>query len=300
MRILITGGSGFLGTHLSASLVAGGHQVTVLTRQSNRTARPGVAFVAWDPAGPAAALTPALAGADAIVNLAGDSIAAGRWTAAKKQRLRDSRIETTAKLVTAAREAATPPRVWINGSAIGYYGSRGDDRLTEASAPGSDFLARLAVDWEQSAAGAGAFARLVLIRTGIVLDAHEGALAKLLPPFKLFVGGPIGSGAQYMSWIHRDDWVSMAVWALTNDVSGPFNATAPGPVTNKEFSRALGRALGRPSILPAPAFAMRILLGEMADALLLSSQRVYPERAEAQGFRFGYRDLDGALGSIVG
>jgi uncharacterized protein (TIGR01777 family) len=300
MRIVIAGGSGFLGSHLSSALVAGGHLVVVLTRQAKPAARQGVTFVTWDPGGPTTALAPALAGADAIVNLAGDSIAAGRWTPARKKRLRDSRVDTTTTLVDAARRATPPPRAWINGSAIGYYGSRGDERLTEQSSPGSDFLAGLAVDWENAAKGAEAFARLVAIRTGIVLDAREGALAKLLPPFKLFVGGPIGSGRQYMSWIHRDDWVRMVIWALTSGVSGPINATAPMPVTNKEFSRTLGGVLGRPSFLPAPAFAMRILLGEMADALLLSSQRVYPEQAEAQGFRFGYRDLEAALRSIVG
>jgi uncharacterized protein (TIGR01777 family) len=259
-----------------------------------------VTFRTWNPAGPAAELAPALAGADALVNLAGESIAKGRWTAAKKRRLRDSRVDATRTLVAAARQTSTPPRIWVNGSAIGYYGSRGDQRLTESSAPGDDFLARLAVDWEKAAAGAAEFSRLVLIRTGIVLDREEGALAKLLLPFKLFVGGPVGSGAQYWSWVHRDDWVSLVVWALATDFSGPFNVTAPHPVTNRAFSQALGRVLSRPSVLPAPAFAMRLLLGEMADALLLSSQNVYPERAETHGFRFAFEDLDAALRSIVG
>jgi uncharacterized protein (TIGR01777 family) len=299
MRILIAGGSGFLGTHLSNALVAGGHQVMVLTRQTDRPARPGVTFVTWNAMDPASALVPTVSASDAVVNLAGESIAAGRWTAARKTRLRNSRVDTTTKLVEACRQAPKAPRTWVNGSAIGYYGSRGSERLTEESAPGNDFLARLAEDWEEAAEGAAAFARVVYIRTGIVLDRHHGALAKLILPFKLFVGGPVGSGEQYMSWIHRDDWVSMARWTLMSGVSGPFNATSPQPVTNKEFSRALGRALSRPSVLPAPAFAMRLLLGEMADALLLSSQRVYPERAQMQDFTFDHPDLDEALRSIL-
>jgi uncharacterized protein (TIGR01777 family) len=300
MRILIAGGSGFLGTHLSAALVAARHEVVILTRRAELPAKPGVTFLTWDPTRADAALSAAISGADAIVNLAGESIAAGRWTTARKERLRSSRVVTTAALVEAAARAAAPPGVWINGSAIGYYGSRGEERLTEGSPPGDDFLATVAADWEKSASGAAGFARLVCIRTGIVLDRREGALAKMLLPFKLFVGGPVGSGEQYMSWIHRDDWVSLATWALTTDVSGPLNATAPQPVTNREFGRALGRALSRPSVMPAPAFALRLLLGEMADALLLSSQRVYPERAQTQGFRFAFDDLDRAMRSIVG
>ena len=300
MRIAIAGGTGFLGTHLSHALIAGGHDVVVLTRRTTATKRPGLTYATWQPDRGIAQLLPVLTGVDAIVNLAGESIASGRWTTSRKQSLRDSRVQTTRLLVEAARTLPSPPRVWLNGSAVGYYGSRGDERLTEDSRPGNDFLSSLAVEWETAASAAGDFARVVLIRTGIVLDAREGALPRMLLPFRLFVGGPLGSGEQYMSWIHRDDWISLAVFALERDVSGPLNATSPEPVTNAEFSRALARVLHRPSLLPAPAFALRLLLGETADALLLASQRVLPARAEQLGFEFGFRDLELALRSVLG
>ena len=198
MRIIIAGGTGFLGTHLSNALIAGGHDVVVLTRRTGGSgATPGVSYATWQPESGTADLTPALSGADAIVNLAGDSIASGRWTAAKKQRLRDSRVNTTRLLIEAARRLPSPPRVWVNGSAVGYYGSRGDEQLTEASGHGSDFLSAVAVDWEAAAAAASQFARLVIIRSGIVLDRHGGALPRMLLPFRMFVGGPIGSGQRY-------------------------------------------------------------------------------------------------------
>jgi uncharacterized protein (TIGR01777 family) len=191
--------------------------------------------------------------------------------------------------------------VFVSASAIGYYGDRGNEILTEESPPGSDFLANLAVEWERHASQAqNPQTRVVLVRTGIVLDPHGGALPRMITPFKAFVGGPLGSGRQYMSWIHRGDWLSLVRWIVSNDaLSGPVNLTAPTPVTNAEFSKELGRALGRPSLLPAPAFGLRLLLGEMADPLLLASQRVLPSRAESLGFQFSYPQLQPALQALL-
>ena len=190
--------------------------------------------------------------------------------------------------------------MFISGSAVGYYGDRGDETLTEASAPGTDFLADLAKDWEAAASDAAHVTRVALVRTGIVLDRKGGALPKMLPPFQMFVGGPLGSGTQYMPWIHKDDWVRMVSWMITAEgARGALNATSPSPVTNAEFSKALGRALKRPSLLPAPAFALRIALGEMADALLLSGQRALPVRATDLGFSFRYSNIDDALANVL-
>lgn len=183
---------------------------------------------------------------------------------------------------------------------MGYYGDRGNETLTEQSSPGNDFLAGLAREWEAAASEVAGTTRVALIRTGIVLDSNGGALPKMLPPFKMFVGGPLGSGAQYMPWIHRDDWVQLVAWAIANDTaSGALNATSPNPVTNAEFSKALGRALNRPSLLPAPPFALRLLLGEMADSLLLSGQRALPARATDLGFSFRYSGIDEALVNVL-
>jgi uncharacterized protein len=308
--IVIAGGTGFLGRPLAAALAAGGHAVTVLTRHhadrgggppaAPRAAAGSIVQVDWRPDGTTGPWIRAIDGADAVVSLAGESIAARRWTARQKTRLGESRLLATKSLVDAIAAAASPPKVFISGSAIGYYGDRGDEVLSEPSAPGRDFLAELCVQWERAAMRANnPRTRATLIRTGIVLHSTGGALAKMLPPFKAFVGGPLGSGQQYMSWIHRDDWVALVSWAITNDlVGGPINATAPEPVTNLEFSRALGRALHRPSLLPTPASALRLLLGEMADSLLLASQRVIPARAEDLGFQFSHPRLEPALESL--
>ena len=301
MHIVIAGGSGFLGTALVQSLVPQGHQVTVLTRQTPGALPPaGVQYVAWTPDGQAGPWKSALEGAGAVINLAGESIAARRWSSAQKQRLRDSRLRATKSLTTAIRQAGQAPAVFISGSAVGYYGDRGEQTLSESSAPGSDFLAGLAVEWEAAANDAAAVTRVALIRTGIVLDRQGGALPKMLPPFQMFVGGPLGSGRQYMPWIHKDDWVGLVTWCLTHEgMRGAVNATSPAPVTNAEFSTALGRALHRPSLLPAPAFALRLLLGEMADALLLSGQRALPVRATDHGFAFRFTNIDEALASVL-
>jgi uncharacterized protein len=306
MLVVIAGGTGFLGQPLATALAAEGHAVMVLTRKgtSQDAARPApgsVAPVHWNPDGTAGPWSRALDGATAVINLAGESIAARRWSPAHKARLVDSRRGATRSLVAAISRLREPPAVFVSASAIGYYGNRGDEVLTEESPPGTDFLANLAVEWERHAMQAQSpRTRVAVVRTGIVLDPHGGALARMIVPFKAFVGGPLGSGRQYMSWIHRGDWLALLRWMITNDVaSGPINLTAPAPVTNAEFSRELGRALGRPSLLPAPAFGLRLLLGEMADPLLLASQRVLPARAESLGFQFSYSQLGPALHALL-
>ena len=300
MRIIIAGGSGFLGSALAASLASAGHRVQILTRRPASAAHPE--RITWTPDGTANGLwTSPCSGADAIVNLAGESIAAGRWTPRRKMQLRDSRLLATRSLARFVADSEQPPAAFVSASAIGIYGDRGGETLGESSGPGGDFLAELAREWEQEAlAVQGDRTRVVLLRTGIVLDPREGALAKMLPPFRLFAGGPFGSGRQFMSWIHRDDWVSLARWAVeTPGIRGPLNLTAPGPVTNADFARALGRALGRPAVLPAPGFALKLALGEMAAPLLLYSQRVVPARALEGGFRFAHPDLDEALADLL-
>ena len=301
MRIVIAGGTGFLGSALAAHLAANSHHVVILTRQPRSVdpGRPRITFEHWSPDGHSGSWAKALDQADAVVNLAGESIAARRWSTAQKQRIRDSRLLATHSLTAAMREVSRPPRVFISGSAVGYYGDRGNETLTEASAPGTDFLAGVCKDWEAAAGAIADHTRVVLIRTGIVLDRKGGALPKMLPPFYLFAGGPIGSGRQYMPWIHRDDWVRLVAWSATNESPrGALNVTGPQPITNKEFSTALGQALRRPSVMPAPPFALRIALGEMADALLLSSQRALPVRATDLGFTFRFSNIDEALADI--
>ena len=307
MKAVIAGGSGFLGSGLAASLLADGHDVVVLTRGSGRPTNPpssgadlsGPRQVAWDPIAPAGEWAGALDGADAVINLAGEPIDAGRWTNARKASILESRIEATEAIVKAMSTVTRRPAVLLNASAVGVYGSRGTDALTEESAPGSDFLASVCVAWEAAAMSAAWMTRVVLLRTGLVLDKDGGALPKLALPFRLFAGGRVGSGDQYWSWIHRDDWTRMVRWAIdTPAIKGPINLTAPAPVTNREFTRALARALHRPALAPAPAFALRILLGEMADALILNGQRVLPAKATTGGFEFRYPDLDSALREI--
>lgn len=307
MRIVIAGGTGFLGQPLATALAAEGHAIVVLTRtptpsDAARSPSPGsIARVEWKPDGTAGLWSRALEGCGAVVNLAGESIAARRWSSAQKARIVDSRRNATKSLVAAIGNTRNRPRVFISASAIGYYGDRGDEILTEDSPPGADFLASLAVDWERHASQAQSpQTRVALVRTGIVLDPHGGALGRMIVPFKAFAGGPLGSGRQYMSWIHRSDWLALVRWMASNDAaSGPINATAPAPVTNAEFSKELGRTLRRPSLLPAPAFALRLLLGEMADPLLLASQRVVPSRAASLGFQFAYPQLGPALDSLL-
>jgi uncharacterized protein (TIGR01777 family) len=288
MRIVVAGGTGFLGTPLVSQLRAGGNEVFVLTRSSATAER-----VTWVPDGTVGPWAKIIDGADAVVNLAGESIAR-RWTSAQKARIRNSRIHATRSIVAAIHAVDRKPAVLLNASAVGYYGSRGDERLTEESPPGTDFLASVCRDWEAEAVTATDACRVVLLRSAPVLDSGGGVLPRMALPFRLFVGGPVGSGAQYWPWIHRSDWVALVMWTLEGHVSGPLNLVAPAAVTNREFAQTLGRVLGRPAFLPAPSFALRLLLGEMADVLLFS-QRVVPAKVEAGGFRFQYRSLEPAL-----
>jgi hypothetical protein len=293
MHIVVAGGTGFLGSALVNRLRGDGHDVTVLTR---RPRGPGEAH--WDPQGPADAWSRALDEADGVVNLAGESIDGKRWTAARKAAIRESRIGATRALAGAIARAPRAPAVFLSASGIGTYGARGDEPLTEESAPGSGFLAELGQEWEATALAAASVTRVVLLRTGIVLARRGGALPRMARPFYFLAGGPLGSGRQYMSWIHLDDWIGMVTMALTSDaVAGPLNVTAPNPVTNRELARTLGRVLGRPALLPAPAFALRIILGEMAD-MVLTGQRVLPARAQAAGFTFRHVELEPALRAI--
>jgi uncharacterized protein len=303
MKIVIAGGSGFLGRPLAAALARDGNEIVVLTRGSG--AARGLAqlrSIAWTPNGETGPWAAEIDGAAALVNLAGEPIAGRRWSGAQKQRILESRVQATRSLVAAVRAAAAPPPVFVSGSAVGYYGPLGDDVATEDTPPGSDFLARVCVQWEAAATGAAsARTRLVCVRTGLVLEKDGGALPQMLPPFKVGAGGPVGSGRQYWPWIHRDDWIALVRWAIqTPEATGALNATAPNPVTNADFARALGRAMRRPAFMPAPAFALRLMLGEMADALLLSGQRAVPAKAERLGFPFRYARLDEALGAIFG
>jgi hypothetical protein len=309
-RIVVAGGTGLLGRALSDALAAGGHDVIVLTRQSSSvtvdpahagTTHAGVRLAHWAPDGTAGPWAAFLGSAAAVVNLAGESIAAARWSSNQKSRLRDSRFDATRSLVAGLAACAAPSAVFVSGSAVGYYGPRRDEPLTEDAQPGSDFMAGLCVEWEEHARRAAAYSsRVVLVRSGLVLDREGGALPRMLAPFRLFAGGPLGSGSQYISWIHLDDWVALVTSAIADtSMQGPINATAPAPVTNREFARTVGTVLGRPAWLPAPAFALRALLGEMADALLLGGQRVIPARALARGFRFRYPEVRPALESVL-
>ena len=294
MRIVVAGGTGFLG-HALVERLRHDHDVMVLTRHPR-----GAGQIPWTATEGGGAWAAAVQAADAVVNLAGESIAEGRWTAARKTAIRASRVAATRAIVGALHNGARAQAL-INASAIGIYGDRGDEPLTEASPPGSDFLASVCRDWEAEAQHAADITRVVLLRTGLVLGAGGGALPQLALPFRLFAGGPLGSGRQYWSWIHRDDWVEMVRWAIEQTaVTGPLNVTAPEPVTNAAFARELGRALHRPAVLPVPAIAMRLALGEMADAMILGGQRVLPAKAQALGFTFRYATLSAALNAIYG
>ncbi|GBD08093.1 Epimerase family protein [Candidatus Thermoflexus japonica] len=300
MRVLITGGTGFLGRALAGRLQEAGYEVIVLSRRPEQARLPpGVQVTRWD-GRTATGWADLVDGAFALINLAGESIGQ-RWTATVKQRLRESRLNAGRAVVEAIAAARTKPQVLLQASAVGYYGPRGDERLTEEDPPGNDFLARLAVDWEASTQPVEALGvRRVILRTGLVLERDGGALARLLPPFRLFAGGPLGNGRQGWSWIHRADWVEAVRFLMERpDARGPYNLTAPQPVSNAEFSRTLGRVLGRPSWLPVPALALRLIFGEGAD-FLLTGQFVLPRRLLEAGFTFQYPDLESALRAILG
>jgi len=298
MRIVIAGGTGLLGQALAGRLIDQQHDVVTLSRRTSRPARTRGREVVWTPDGSIGAWACELDGADVVVNLAGAGIADRRWTPARKAVLKSSRIDSTRSLVAAIEAATRRPAVFVQGSAVGYYGSSLSDRIhDETSPPGTDFLSQLAVEWEHEAEPVATLGcRLVIVRTGIVLSRDGGALPPMARPFRLFVGGRIGSGRQYMSWIAIEDWIAMVMWAIaTPVVTGAINATANAPATNAGFSEALGRVLRRPALLPVPAFALELLFGEMATTILLEGQRVVPTKARALGFNFGYDDLDRAL-----
>ncbi len=301
MKILVTGSSGLVGTALVSALARGGHTVCRLVRpQSAGSERAKEGFVvAWNPA--TGELGGAGVGADAVVNLAGASIADGRWTAQRKALLRSSRIDTTRALVGALTKMNARPSVLVSASAIGYYGDRGNEALTEGSKPGGNFLAGLAQEWEAEALKAEALGiRVVLPRFGIVLAREGGALPKMMLPFKIGVGGKLGSGRQWMSWVTLEDVVGILRFAIENaPVRGAINIVSPQPLQNVEFTKVLAKVMRRPALFPAPTFALRLALGEMADALLLSSQRVLPRAIEKLGHRFLHSDLPTALKSLV-
>jgi uncharacterized protein len=302
MKILITGSTGLVGNALVSELKQAGHTVCRLVRPGriNETNRESEGFdVKWDPT--TGELGAAAVGADAVVNLAGASIADGRWTPERKKLLRSSRVDTTRALVNALAKMAARPRVLVSASAIGYYGNRGGKILTEASATGNDFLSEVAREWELEAEKAEALGiRVVRARFGVILAREGGALPQMARPFRFGVGGRIGSGQQWMSWVSLVDVVSVLRFALENgSVRGAVNVVSPQPVRNAEFTVALAKALHRPALFPAPAFALRLILGEMADALLLASQRVVPAELEKQGYRFLQTDLANTLTRLL-
>jgi len=297
MNIVVSGASGLVGSALTAELTAAGHGVTRLIRSA---AVAGKAGIGWDPSrGPHEPQR--LEGIDAVVHLAGAGIAAGRWTAARKEVIRASRVDGTRTLVAALASLRRPPRALLCASAVGFYGDRGDQVLGEESLPGTGFLASVCRAWEEAASPAEAAGiRVVNLRFGVVLSRDGGALPKMLLPFRLGVGGKIGSGAQYMSWIAISDAVAAIRHLLDrSEVRGAVNLVAPRPVTNLEFTRALGRALVRPTVVPLPAPVARLAFGEMADEMLLASTRAEPVRLQASGFPFRYPDIDAALGELL-
>ena len=298
MKVTVTGATGRIGSHLVAALKARGDDVLVLSRDAERAAEKlGVEALAWDPEN-AAPPKASLVGRDAIVHLAGEDVAQ-RWSKEAKARIVDSREKSTRSLVHAIFDTEPRPPIFVCASASGYYGARGDEPVDESQPPGSDWLASVVMRWEQQADTALVGTRLVKVRTGIVLDSGGGALAKMLPPFKAGVGGPIGGGKQYMPWIHLDDIVGIYLAALDSpDFTGPINASAPNPVTNKEFAHALGRALHRPAVAPIPGLTIKAMYGEMAQ-IVLKGVRMVPGRAAELGYEFRHPELDEALESTL-
>jgi uncharacterized protein (TIGR01777 family) len=288
VKVIVGGGTGFIGEPLVRRLMARGNDVVVLTRNPAKV-RAGRA-VPWS------GVANEVAGAEVVINLAGENVGAGRWTAERKRRILDSRVGSTRELVEAMRSNPGQRRTFISPSAVGYYGPRGDELLDESAPPGEGFLADVVRQWEEAARGAENIARVVLLRFGVVLAGEGGALQKMMLPFQLGVGGPIGSGRHWMSWVDREDVLRAIEWAIQRpQVRGVYNVTAPNPVINRDFARALGRALHRPAVMPTPAFALRLIFGQMADEVLLSGQRVAPARATIEGFAFEYPTIDAAL-----
>jgi len=291
VRVLVTGGTGFIGRAVCHALRGAGHAVTIVSRDSGGASDDAIG---WDAVGQG------VAAADAVVNLAGEPIAGGRWGPARKEAILQSRVSATRALVDAAGLAARRPRVLVSASAVGYYGARDDEPVDETAGPGSGFLAEVCQAWEREASRAEAFGlRLVRLRLGMVLAGDGGALGRMLPPFRAFVGGPLGNGQQWVSWIHRGDVTGLVLEALVNEgYRGAVNATAPEPVRNRNFTAALGRVLVRPAAIRVPAVVLRLALGEMAD-MLITGQRVLPRAAERLGYRWQYPEVLGALRASV-
>lgn len=298
MNILISGSTGMIGTALIEALKKQNHRVTRLVRSPQQSSEP---TVQWNPAS-GTLNAKDVEGFDAVVHLAGESIAASRWTEAQKARIRDSRVQGTALLSATLAKLAKPPKALVCASAIGYYGNRGDEILREDSQIGTGFLAEVCQQWENAADPAKQKGiRVVHLRIGVVMSPKGGALAKMLMPFKMGAGGIVGNGKQYWSWVSLDDVIGAFLYALQNEnLSGAVNAVAPRAVTNAEFTKTLGKVLSRPTIFPLPGFAARLVLGEMADDLLLSSARIEPGRLLASGYQFKHPDLEGALRELLG
>lgn len=296
MKILLTGGTGFIGKPLKHELVSLGHELFVLTRLK-RENKERINYITWDIKNPPdlSELTNQI---DIVINLAGESITNKKWTKEQKEKIQTSRTLPTKILANAINNATTKPKKFISASAVGIYGNRGGEKITENSNLGNDFLATVCKEWEAEALKAKT--NVVILRTGIVLGKQGGILKKMLPPFKMFIGGPLGSGRQWMSWISREDLISVIKFAMLNDkVSGILNVVSPAPATNLEFSNVLGEVLHSPSFMPAPSFALKLLFGEMAD-IMLEGQRVLPERLlKEYGFEFKYPELEGALRKIL-
>jgi uncharacterized protein (TIGR01777 family) len=302
MKILITGSTGLVGTALTQDLQRASHTVCRLIRPGTTTQSIGNTQgfdVNWNPA--TGELGGAAVGADAVVNLAGASIAGGRWTPQRKALLRSSRVDTTRALVQALAKMSARPRVLVSASATGYYGNRGDETLTEESQPGTDFLSGIAKEWESEALKAEALGiRVVRARFGVILSKQGGALPQMIRPFQFGVGGKIGTGKQWLSWIALDDVIAILRLAVENaNITGPLNVISPQPVTNADFTKILATALHRPALFPVPAYALRLIFGEMAEALLLSSQRVLPYQLQKLNYQFHHPDLAAALTAIL-
>lgn len=300
MKILFAGGTGFIGKSLTESLIQQNHNVVVLTRSIKSSHSPNLRFVSWDPFQFDSSWESELEGADAVINLAGEPIANKRWTTAQKKALLESRLSSVTAINRAIRKASQRPKVLLNASAVGYYGSRGDEILDESSKPGTGFLAELCQRWEEAVMEAESLnVRAIRLRIGLVLEKGGGALGKMLPPFQLGLGGPLGDGKQWMSWIHRGDLIRLILFLLDHsEAHGTINGTSLNPVRMSEFAKTLGRILGRPAIFPVPAALLRILLGELSE-MLLTGQCVLPQRAIQLGFSFQYPTLNLALEDIL-